>query len=123
MTAVLFNVLTVGAGSIIGMFLKRGIPGKVTEALMTGVGLCVLYIGISGALKGTNTLVLIVSMALGALIGTLLDIDDKLNRLAHFVEKRFNGQDKDISIAEGFVAGSLLFCIGAMTIVGSFRQA
>ena len=121
MTAVLFNVLTVTAGSLLGMFLKKGIPQRVTEALMIGVGLCVLYIGISGALKGTNTLVLIVAMALGTVIGTLLDIDGKLNRVARFVESKFQGRNKNISIAEGFVAGSLLFCIGAMTIVGSLQ--
>ena len=86
MLGVLVNVGTVLIGSLVGLLLKRGIPEKVTEALMTGIGLCTVFIGISGALQGENTLVLILSMAIGTVIGTLLDIDKQLNRLAAYVE-------------------------------------
>lgn len=121
MIGVFVNVLTVLIGSMIGLLLKRGIPEKVTGALMTGIGLCTIYIGISGALKGENTLVLILSMALGSIIGTLLDIDHQLNRLAAYVERRFKQENGQVTIAEGFVTASLLFCVGAMTIVGSLQ--
>ena len=121
MLGVIVNVGTVLLGSLVGLFLKRGIPEKVTEALMIGIGLCTLFIGISGALQGENTLVLILSMAIGTVIGTLLDIDRQLNRLAAYVETRFKQKDGQVTVAEGFVTASLLFCVGAMTIVGSLQ--
>lgn len=121
MFGVLVNVLTVCIGSVVGLVLKRGIPTKVTDALMTGIGLCTVFIGISGALEGKNTLVLILSMAIGTVIGTLLDIDRQLNRLAAWVEARFERKNDQVTLAEGFVAASLLFCVGAMTIVGSLQ--
>jgi hypothetical protein len=121
MIGVLVNVGTVFIGSLVGLLLKRGIPEKVTEALMLGIGLCTLFIGISGALQGENTLVLILSMAIGSVIGTLLDIDKQLNRLAAYVEARFKHADGQVTVAEGFVTASLLFCVGAMTIVGSLQ--
>lgn len=121
MLGVIVNVGTVLLGSLVGLFLKRGIPEKVTEALMIGIGLCTLFIGISGALQGENTLVLILSMAIGTVIGTLLDIDRQLNRLAAYVETRFKQKDGQVTVAEGFVTASLLFCVGAMTIVDSLQ--
>lgn len=121
MLGVIVNVGTVLLGSLVGLFLKRGIPEKVTEALMIGIGLCTVFIGISGALQGENTLVLILSMAIGTVIGTLLDIDRQLNRLAAYVENRFKQKDGQVTVAEGFVTASLLFCVGAMTIVGSLQ--
>lgn len=121
MLGVLVNVGTVLIGSLVGLFLKRGIPERVTEALMVGIGLCTVFIGISGALQGENTLVLILPMAIGTVIGTLLDIDKQLNRLAAYVEKRFKQKDGQVTVAEGFVTASLLFCVGAMTIVGSLQ--
>lgn len=121
MLGVIVNVGTVLLGSLVGLFLKRGIPEKVTEALMIGIGLCTVLIGISGALQGENTLVLILSMAIGTVIGTLLDIDRQLNRLAAYVETRFKQKDGQVTVAEGFVTASLLFCVGAMTIVGSLQ--
>lgn len=121
MLGVLVNVGKVLIGSLVGLLLKRGIPEKVTEALMTGIGLCTVFIGISGALQGENTLVLILSMAIGTVIGTLLDIDKQLNRLAAYVEARFKQKDGQVTVAEGFVTASLLFCVGAMTIVGSLQ--
>ena len=121
MLAVIVNTLTVIIGSAIGLLLKKGIPERITETLMKGIGLCTLYIGWSGTLKGENTLVLILSMALGTLIGEGLDLDDKLNRFATGMENRFKKGGEKISLAEGFVTASLLFCVGAMTIVGSLQ--
>jgi uncharacterized membrane protein YqgA involved in biofilm formation len=120
MIGVITNVITVLLGSAIGLAFRRGIPKRLTDAVMLGIGLCTVYIGISGALEGENTLVTIISMALGAIIGTLLDIDGAINRLGGAVEARY-GRGGAGSIAQGFVTASLLFCIGAMTIVGSLN--
>ncbi|MEA4973613.1 MAG: DUF554 domain-containing protein [Candidatus Metalachnospira sp.] len=121
MIGVIVNTVTVILGSLIGLLCKKGIPQKVSDAIMRGIGLCTLYIGISGSLKGEDTLVLIISMVLGIIIGTLIDIDDKINRLGRLVERRFSKADGTVSVSEGFVTASLLFCIGAMTIVGSLN--
>lgn len=121
MIAVWVNTLAVLIGSMIGLLLKKGIPERITETLMKGIGLCTLYIGWSGTMQGENTLVLILSMAFGTLLGEGLDLDEKLNRFASGVEKRFQKGTGKISLAEGFVTASLLFCVGAMTIVGSLQ--
>ena len=119
MIAVVVNTLTVLIGSALGLLLKKGIPERITDTLMKGIGLCTIYIGLSGTLKGENTLVLILSMALGVIIGEGLDLDARLNGFAQALEARFQKADGRISLAEGFVTASLLFCVGAMTIVGS----
>ena len=119
--AVIVNTLAVLIGSSVGMLLKKGIPERITDTLMKGLGLCTLYIGWSGTLKGSNTLVLILSMAIGIVIGEGLDLDERLNRFATGVENRFKKGGNEISLAEGFVTASLLFCVGAMTIVGSLQ--
>lgn len=121
MIAVVVNTLTVLIGSALGLLLKKGIPERITDTLMKGIGLCTIYIGLSGTLKGENTLVLILSMALGVIIGEGLDLDARLNGFAQALEARFQKADGRISLAEGFVTASLLFCVGAMTIVGSLQ--
>ena len=123
MISAIVNTVSVILGSIIGLILKKGLPEKLSTALFTGLGLCTLYIGISGSLKGENVLIAIISIAIGAIIGTLLDLDEKLNNLGKWIENKFNNSDKNnVSIAQGFVTASLLFCTGAMTIVGSLQS-
>ncbi|MDD4680936.1 MAG: DUF554 domain-containing protein [Clostridia bacterium] len=122
MIGVLVNTATVIIGSLIGLVFNKGIPAKYTNAIMTGIGLCTIYIGISGTLKGENALILIISIVLGVAIGTGLDIDKRINSLGEFIEKRLKKEgDDSASIAQGFITASLLFCIGAMTIVGSLN--
>lgn len=124
MLGTIVNTAAVIVGAIVGLLLKKGIPEKLSDVIMKGLALCVLYIGISGALKGTNTLVAIISVVLGALIGTLLDLDKRLNSLGEFAERKLNKNSEGgkTSVAEGFVSASLLFCVGSMTIVGSIQS-
>ncbi len=119
MTGVLVNVLTVLAGSVVGLLFHKGISKKYSDAAMKAIGLCTLYIGFSGALDGDNVLVVIASMVLGTLCGTMLRIDDGINKLGKKIEKKF--KKKKGNIAEGFVTASLLFCVGSMTIMGSLN--
>jgi len=121
MIGVIANTVTVLIGSLIGLLLKRGIPEKVSDTVMHAIGLCTIYIGISGALNGKNTLVLILSMALGTLLGAWVDIDRRFTGAVERLEARFRRGDGKTSLAEGFIAASLLFCVGAMTIVGSLQ--
>ncbi len=122
-TGVFVNVATVLLGSFIGLVFKKGISKKFTDAVMTGIGLCTIMIGVQGMLKGQNVLVAIVSMVLGAIIGTAVDIDRRLNGAGEFLSRKLKKGDSDkVSLAEGFVTASLLFCVGAMTIVGSLNS-
>ena len=122
MLGVLINVITVVVGSLVGLLLKKGIPEKVSKAVMIGLGACALYIGISGSLCGENVLILIAAMVLGAISGTLLNIDGAINRLAESVENKFRKNGGKASIAEGLVSATLLFCVGSMTVTGSLQS-
>ncbi len=148
MLGTLVNAGAIVLGGAIGLLLKKGLPKKMADTLMIGLGLCTLYIGISGCLAGENTLVLIVSMVVGTIIGEAIDLDEKINKLGNFLERKFAGKKNDfagatgetseggntgssavavpqarkVSLAEGFVTSSLLFCVGAMAIVGSLQS-
>ncbi len=122
MISAIVNAVAVIVGAVLGLFLKRGIPERVSKAVMTAMGLCVVYIGIDGALSGDNAIVLVVSLAIGTLVGTFIDLDAKLTALGVFIERKMKMSDGKTSIAEGFVSGSLLFCVGAMAIVGSLES-
>ena len=121
MLGVFINVITVILGSSIGLLFKKGIPERVSNAAMVGLGACTLYIGITGSLQGENVLILIASVVLGAIVGTLLNIDGTINRLAERVESRFRKNGNDVSIAEGIISATLLFCVGSMTVTGSIQ--
>ena len=114
MLGVIANTLAIFLGGGIGLLLKKGIPQRVSQAVMLALGLCTLYMGVDGALVGEDTIVLIVSMVLGTIAGTAMDLDGKINRLGDKLSARFKG-----NVTEGFMTGSLLFCIGAMAIVGA----
>ena len=126
MIGVLVNTITVIIGSCVGLLLKKGIPQRLTTAIMLGIGLCTIYIGVDGMMEGENTLVLIVSMVLGALVGTWLNLDGKIQALGDWMEQKFNRNQSEngtsqVSLAQGFVTAALLFCVGSMTIVGSLN--
>lgn len=119
LTGSFVNVALVLAGGGLGLLLKKGLPDRVSDAVMKAMGLCVLFIGIDGALEGTNALVAVISMAVGTIIGSLLDLDKRINNVASKIEKKLTKPGEKGQFAEGFVAATLLFCIGAMAIVGS----
>lgn len=119
-SGVLVNVLTVVTGSVLGLVLKKQIPEKLTGAVMTAIGLCTIAIGVMGIIKGQNQLVMIISLVLGAVVGTLVDIDGKLQKIGDKLQKKNKGGEKS-TFSQGFVTASLLFCVGAMTIVGSMN--
>lgn len=120
MLGTIVNTLAILAGCAIGLLLKRGINEKVTDAIMKGISLCVIYIGIDGMLEGSKTLAVIIAMALGAAIGTLLDLNGKMEKLGKMIEGRISNGVADI--AQGFVTASLIYCVGAMAVVGSLQS-
>lgn len=115
------NAVFIICGSLIGLLIKKGIPEKVVVSVKEAVGLCVLYIGITGAIKVDNTIVAIISLVAGSLLGALFDLDGKIiklgNKLEHSLQK---GEESGISKA--FVTSTLLFCTGGMAIIGSLES-
>ncbi len=123
MLGTIVNSITVIVGCLVGLIVKGRLTEKISITIMNGLALCTLYIGISGALNGGDTLIMIISIAIGALIGEIIDIDKWLNKLGYYLEGKFkNKKESNISIAEGFITSSLLFCVGAMAIVGSLES-
>lgn len=116
------NCITVALGSLIGLLFHKGIPQRISEQLMKALGLCTLFIGVQGAFKGENALVMILSMVLGVLVGELVDIDRHFTAMMERIEAKFSKKRKGKhSLAEGFISASLLFCIGSMTLVGAIN--
>ena len=121
MLGVIVNVITVIIGSTIGLLFKKGIPERISNAVMTGIGLCTIYIGISGVIECKDPLTMIISIVLGVAVGALLRIDDGINKIGAFISSKFKKSGKNSAVAEGFVTACLVFCIGAMTITGSIE--
>ena len=138
LTGTIINALAILAGSAVGMGI-HALAGRFSAVLgakgvrlgerlqaivMQGVALCVLYIGVTGSLKGQNTLVAILSMVIGAILGELLDLDSRMGKLGQWVQDKLSHILKSGggSVAEGFVTAALLFCVGAMAIVGALEN-
>ncbi len=127
MLGVAVNSVAVILGTIIGLIMKKGISKKMSDAVMIGVGLCVVYIGVGGLIFEGNTeaisLAVIVSIVLGAVFGTAVDIDRALNRLGEKISEKTKRTDDSVgSVADGFVNATLLFSVGAMAIMGSLSS-
>lgn len=120
----LVNTGTVILGSLLGLMLGNILPERLRDTVMKGLGLCTLFVGIDGMLGGSNSLISIISVAVGAVIGELCDLDGHLNRFAEGLERKFKRgrEGEGPSLAEGFVTASLVFCVGAMTIVGALND-
>ncbi len=120
MIGTLINCAAIVAGSLLGLLLRRGMHENVSKTVMQGVGLSVILIGIMGAIQTNNTLLVILSMVLGGIIGSLINIDAKMNRLGAWAQKKLTrGDDETNTFAKGFVTASLVYCVGAMAVVGA----
>lgn len=114
------NGIGIFAAGLLGAFIKKGIPERIKDALMTGLGLSVLYSGISGIEGDSNLLVLTCSIAAGVVIGEALDFDGRLKRFGESIERKLKTDSG--SFADGFVSSSLFVCVGAMAIVGAIES-
>ncbi|MEQ8197244.1 MAG: DUF554 domain-containing protein [Clostridiaceae bacterium] len=121
MLGTVVNFTAILAGGLLGLFLKGGIPKKIIHTIMHAMALCVIYIGISGTLESNHMLLVVISLAIGSLLGEIIDIDQKLVSLGDFLESKFKKSSEDSLISQGFVTSSLLFCVGAMAVVGSLE--
>ena len=116
LTGALVNFATVVAGTLVGLVAGRFLNERIRTATMNAVALVVIGIAMPGLMTSTKPLVPILSLVIGTVIGEALDIDRAVTRLGDRLQEKFKGRSK---ITEGFVTGTLVFAVGAMTIMGS----
>ena len=121
MVGVIINVAAVLAGGTLGLLLGGRVPQRLRETIMQGLALCILLIGAQGALETANVLAVIVCMVAGGLLGETLDIEKRLESLGALAERQFAHGGQNGRFAQGFITASLLFCVGAMAVVGSLN--
>lgn len=121
MTAVIADVIAILIGGTLGYLAKKLIPESWNDIIMKGLGLADIYIGVMGFLEGGNTMILIVAIVFGAMIGEGLKIEQRFDRLAEKAEKKFDGDSGKSDFAQGFITASLTMCVGAMVVVGSLN--
>ncbi|MHC1714589.1 MAG: DUF554 domain-containing protein [Acidaminococcaceae bacterium] len=120
------NAAAILAGAALGLVLRQGLPDRWQETIMHAIGLSVTVIGIQMAMKTNNIIIVIISLVAGAIIGEYFDIDKALNRFGSWIGgKLTKGDEKNSAaaiIGQGFVSTSLIYCVGAMAIVGSIQE-
>jgi uncharacterized membrane protein YqgA involved in biofilm formation len=120
MYGVLVNAAAVLVGGLVGLLLRGGISVRFRNIVSQGLALCVLLIGVMNAIKTADMMCVIVSIVLGAVLGEALKIEQRLDRLGDLAQKRF-ASGGDSRFSEGFVTATLLYCVGAMAVVGSMQ--
>ncbi|MFD2679654.1 DUF554 domain-containing protein [Bacillus seohaeanensis] len=113
----LVNGVCIIIGTLLGKLLHR-IPENMKATVIKAIGLAVMVLGLQMALKTENFLIVIISLAVGAAWGEWINLEDRLNALGEWLEKKF-GTQKETSIAQGFVTATLIFVIGAMAVIGA----
>ncbi|GMO48861.1 MAG: DUF554 domain-containing protein [Termitinemataceae bacterium] len=113
--------------ALLGAFFVRGIPARFDYIVKKAIALSIIFVGLRGALENQHTLLLILSLVLGAVIGELINIDKWMNKLGELCEKKFarslkGGNSSNGNFTKGFVEASILFCSGSMAIVGSMQS-
>jgi uncharacterized membrane protein YqgA involved in biofilm formation len=119
-TGTLVNTSAVVAGSLLGVLIGKRLPGRIKTIVMQALGLSVILIGLQMALSGTRPLLAIGSLLLGAVTGELMDIEGRIAAIGEWLKRRFRSESS--TFVQGFVTASVLYCTGAMVIVGSIRD-
>ncbi len=121
-TGVIVDTLAIFIGGAIGLFIHRGIPEKVEQAIMKALALSAIYIGITGMTSGENTIFIILSLVIGVVIGEFIQLDGNVKHLTHFLASKVPTTDKNSTFSEGFITGTLMMCVGALSIVGPIES-
>lgn len=120
MLGTIVNTLSIIVGSLIGLSFRGRIPEKYSQTIMHGIGLAVVLIGLKTAFNTDAIMIVIISFVIGSIIGEFFRIENRLDRMGDRIGKRFSkGSD---GVSKGFVSASLLFCVGAMAIVGAMES-
>lgn len=120
MLGTVVNAIAIIIGGLIGTFIRNGLKENYKKTLMNGVGLTVIIIGIMGAIKSENMILIIISIVLGSIIGEAIGIERKLDSMGNSLEEKLGQGNSNLS--KGFVTASLVYCVGAMAIVGSLES-
>lgn len=121
MLGTIVNVGAIIFGGIIGLLLKGGLPDRFRNSLMQALALSLMIIGIMGAIKTSDSILVLICLVVGTIIGEAINIDKRLEMFGDKVKNRFS-KDGDSKFAEGFITGSLVYCVGAMAIVGTINS-
>ena len=121
------NIFTVLLGTSLGLILKDRLSTKIQQIITQGIGLLTIWIGLTMAnsmgkvqVAGIDGAILgLIAIVLGGVVGEWLQIEERLSTLGDWLKQKFRGQGL---FTEGFVASSLLFCVGPMTLIGSFNN-
>ena len=122
----IINVATVVAGSAVGLLIGKRIPEAMRETVVQVVGLVTIAIGVKDAIGTHNMVFPLVGMVVGAIIGELLRVEDRLEKIGHVLKRRFAKTDEsgdEHGFVRGFVTASLLYCVGPLTILGAIQDA
>ena len=120
MLGTIVNSGAIIAGALLGILLRKGIKEDYKNTIMDGNNLSVIVIGIMGAIKSANIILVIISMVIGGIIGEIIGVENKLDNLGNRLQKTFAKGDSNFT--KGFVTTSLIYCIGAMAIIGSLES-
>ena len=126
------NAVAVVAGAVLGMLFHGGLKERFQNMVMKAIGLSVIFVGISGALENmllvtasgvetTGTMEMILAMVLGGILGEWIDIEKRMEQFGEFLKRKVKGKNDPLFV-EGFVASSLIICIGAMAVVGAIQD-
>ena len=128
----IINAAAIIAGGVLGMLLKNALPQRIQDTLLKAMGVCVLFIGLSGtleqmlavqdgALTATGTMMMILSFILGSVLGSALDLEGRIERFGVWLRKKAGGEG-DSRFLSAFLNASLTVCIGAMAVVGAIQD-
>lgn len=116
------NTICIILGAGLGLLIKKGLSEQLNDSIMKGVSLCVVIIGLQGALKVDNVMLMIIAIVLGAIIGESLNIEKAMETFSYKLERIFVKDTENSQFAQGFLSAMMIFCVGAMAIVGSLES-
>jgi uncharacterized membrane protein YqgA involved in biofilm formation len=122
MLGTIVNSLAILAGGLAGIIFGHALPEKMKNTVIQGIGLAVLLIGMSMALQTKNPLIVIASLVLGGVIGEWIDIEHRLQQLGQWLEEKLSKGKQGGNFTKAFVSTSLIYCVGAMAIMGSLES-
>ena len=116
----LINAVAIIVGGALGLLFRKRFPERMTQTVLHVMGLFTLLVGVRMAIQGEELIMVLISLALGAMLGEWMNIEDRLERFGLWLETRLHLTEQ--SPAKGFINASLLFCVGSMAIVGSITE-
>ncbi|MFD2923840.1 DUF554 domain-containing protein [Halobacillus naozhouensis] len=112
------NGVCIFVGTLLGLIFTK-IPERFKETVMSGVGLAVILIGLQMGFETKNIVVVLLSLLIGAVVGEALHLEERLEYIGRWVERKFTRPEQQSTIAQGFITASLIFVIGALSVIGA----